>query len=109
MPFFLSTAASLPHVGRVVLVAGHDAHEFVVHDLDHELTGLEALDDLLALGLGDDLGAELLDDVVVDIGFKQRGAHLVHRLGDVGFGNLPFAGKVAKNVGETFGERFKHV
>ena len=64
----------------------HRSHQFdesSIDDLDHLLPRLQALDDLLADGIFDDLRTEFLDDVEMDVGFEQGGADLLHGLTNV--------------------------
>ena len=77
--------------------------QLVVDDLDHQLPGLEGVDDVLADGFVDDLVGEILDDLKIDVGLEQRGADLAHGFADVFLGDLPPAGERAENGGEFVG------
>ncbi len=80
----------------------HELDQLVVDDLDHHLAGMEALDDLGADRLLADVLGELLDDVVVHVGFEQCLADVVHGVGDVGLGNPPPAGQRPEDRIEFF-------
>ena len=71
----------------------HQLGQFVVDDLDHDLAGVEALDHLGAQRGFAHVFAELLDDVVVDVGFEQGFAHVPHRVGNVGLGDPTATGQ----------------
>ena len=64
----------------------HQLDHLVVDDLDDLLLGPDGLDQLGADGLLVDLGHELLDDVVVDVGLEQGRADLAQPLVDVRLG-----------------------
>ena len=89
--------------GGVVAGVRHERDEAVVDDADHFFAGLEALGDLAADGFGADFLAEVVDHVVVDVGLEQRGADVLHRVGDVGLGDGRLAGQTAEGAVETFG------
>ena len=73
-------------------------HQFVVDDLDDLLAGLDALDDLLADGLGLDALDEIAGDLEIDIRLEQRHAHLAQGIGDVGLGDFAEAAQVFERV-----------
>ena len=86
----------------------HEPGQLVVDDLDHHLARMEALDDLGPDRLIPHVLAELLDDVVVDVGFQQRLADVVHGVGDVGLGDPPPPGQRPKHRIEFFRQRLEH-
>jgi hypothetical protein len=97
-------AAGLGDVG----VGAHEADEFVVDDFDHLLARLDGGEHDGADGLFGDFCDELVDDVVVDVGFEEGGAHLFHGVADVGFGDFSLAGEVAEEGAEFILERVEH-
>ncbi len=76
---------------RVLRLAAQECHELLVDDADHLLPGLEALGHLAPDGLLHHPVTERLDDVVLHVGFEQRGLDLGHRLADVGLTDLGLA------------------
>ena len=77
-------------------------------DLDDHLAGGERLHDIGADSALAHLGDELLDDLVVHVGFEQRHADLPHRGIDIGLGQLALAGQAREDRLETVGEVLKH-
>ena len=77
-------------------------------DADHLLAGLERTGHLGAEGVLDDLRAERLDDLVMDIRLEERRADLRHRLADVRLADAAASGEVAEGVVELAGETFEH-
>jgi hypothetical protein len=73
-------------------------HKFVVDDFDDLLTGLDALDDLGADGLGFDALDEIARDLEIHVGFQQRHADFAERVCDVGLGNFSEPAQVSKRV-----------
>jgi hypothetical protein len=65
----------------------HKLGELVVDYFYHHLAGVETFDYLSTNGGLGDILAELLDDIVVDIGFEQGFADFVHSVGDVCLGD----------------------
>jgi len=63
--------------------------QLVIDDLDHHLARVQALDHFGPKGGVSHVFAELLDDIVVDVGLEQRLAHVVHGVGDVRLGDPP--------------------
>jgi hypothetical protein len=82
--------------------------QFFMDDLDDGLRRREALHHLRADGARLDLLDELLDDLVVDVGFEQRQAHLAHGGVDIALGQLAFAGKAVKDTLQFVGKALKH-
>jgi hypothetical protein len=67
-------------------------------DLNDLLAGLNALDDLLADGLGFDAVDEIASDLEIDIGFEQGEADVAEGIADIFFGDLAQTAQVAKSV-----------
>ena len=80
----------------------HELDQLVMDDLDHHLAGMEALDHLGPDRLFPHVLGELLDDVIVHVGFEQGLADVVHGVGDVGLGNPPPAGERPEDRIEFF-------
>src|SRR6185503_18921831 len=76
----------------------HQVDEFVIDDFDHDLAGLEALDDLLPLGLFQDALGEILDDFEIDVGFEQGRAHIAHGIANILFRYAAASGKTAEDA-----------
>src|SRR5215470_5770357 len=72
--------------------------KLVANDLDDLLRGAEALKHILPDGLDSDLVGELLHDLEVHIGFKQRHADFLQGLVDVLFGQAAFASEVLEGA-----------
>ena len=87
--------------------AAHQSDQFFVDDLDHLLGGSQAFHDLLAHGALGHLGAEVLGNLVVDVGFQQCHAHLAHRSLDICFGQLAVAAQLFEHTGKAVGQGFK--
>ena len=60
--------------------------EFVVHDADDLLAGIERSEHVLAERLLGDALDEVVGDVEIDVGLEQGGADLLQALLDVGLG-----------------------
>jgi hypothetical protein len=45
---------------------------------------------------------------MVDIGFEEGGADLLHRVADVGLGDGALAAELAEDAGKAVGESFEH-
>jgi len=76
----------------------HQVDQLVINDLDHHLAGLEALDDLLPLGLFQHALGEILDDLEIDVGFEQGRAHIAHGIADILFRYAAASGKTAEDA-----------
>ena len=63
-----------------------------MNDAHHLLARLQTLGDFLAERVLDAILAEAIDHFQIDIGLKERSAHLSHCLADIGFGNPTSAG-----------------
>ena len=79
-----------------------------LHDLDDHLAGVDVLDDLGADGALLDALHEVLDDLVVDVGFEQGHAHLAHGHVDIVLGDPAAAGEAAEGSLEAIGEGVEH-
>ena len=79
-----------------------------MHDLDHLLAGVEALEDVLAERDCLDACDELLDDLEVDVGLEQGEADLAHRLVDGVLVQPPGAAEIAQGRLEPVGEGIEH-
>ena len=64
-----------------------------MHNLHHQLAGLDALDNIAAHGLGLHLVGELLGDGIAHIGVQQGLAHLLDGLRHIDIGYRPLAAK----------------
>ena len=77
------------------------------------IPGLNVADGPDALGeterILDDFVAEFLDDVVVDVGLQQGGAHFAHRLANIFLGDFAAAGELPERIGKPIGQRAEHV
>ena len=85
-----------------------DGRQLLVDDLHDHLAGVRVLDDLAAHGALADPGDELLHDLVVDVGFEEREAHLAHRDVDIGLGDAAAAGEVGEGQPEAIGQGVEH-
>ena len=65
-------------------------------DLYHHLAGMQTFYNFSTDSSLRNIFDKLLDDVIIDIGFKQSLAHIVHRIRDVGLGNTAATRKIAK-------------
>jgi len=93
---------------KCIVRRAHHLHEFIVHDLDECLTGIECLGDILADGSCPDTFCKVLDDLEGDVGFEQRPTHVSQRIGDVVLGEFGFAGQTTKGLGKTLAEILEH-
>ena len=84
------------------------AGELIVDDLDDLLGGVEPVQDLLAHGLGLDPGLEILDHLVVDVGFEEGQAHHLQGLGHVPVRDLDLAPEEFHHLSEAAGELIEH-
>ncbi len=84
--------------------AAHQGNQLLVDDLDHLLGRGQALHDLLTHGALGDLCAEVLGNLVVDIGFQQGHAHLAHGGLDVGLGQFAVAAQLFEHTGKAVGK-----
>ena len=73
-------------------------HQLVVDDLDDLLARLNALDDLLAEGLGLDALDEIARDLEIHVGFQQGQPHFPQGFARVGLGDLAEAAQVPESV-----------
>ena len=90
-------------------VAGaQDRGQLVMDDLDDELAGVDAFQHVLADGPFLDPADEVLDDLVVDVGFQEREADLAHGGIDVGLGDPATAGELAKDIAQAVAECIEH-
>ena len=83
------------------LIAAHELGQLLVDDLDHLLGGGQAFHDLLPHGPLGHLIAEILGDLVVDIGLQQRHAHFPHGGLDVLLVQLALAAQLFENAGKA--------
>ena len=90
-------------------VAGaQDRGQLVMHDLDDELAGVDALQHVLADGPFLDPPDEVLDDLVVDVRFQEGEPDLAHGGVDVGLRDPAAAGELAKDVAQAVAECIEH-
>ena len=71
-------------------IAAHQRREFVMNDLDHQLLWLEGIDHVLSQRFLLHCVGECLGHLVVDIGVKQRAAHILEGFGNVYFRDAAF-------------------
>ena len=90
------------------ITGAEDRGQLLVHDLDDLLTGVEALEHLLADGTLAHSGDEVLDDAEVDVRLEQRQAHLAQGGIDVRLGNAAAATQAAEDAAQSFGKIVKH-
>ena len=69
----------------------HQLGEFLVHNLNHQLSGLDALNHVAADCFGFDFVGEFFCYGIADIGVEQGTAHCFHRFGNVDIGNATFS------------------
>ena len=91
------------------MTAAHEVCEFPVDDADQGLARCQRTDDLLADGLGPDLGNEVLDHRQRDVGLQQRHAHLAQCLLDIVLGQAGLATQFLDDTGEALGKVVQHV
>ena len=89
--------------------AAEQPHELLVHDRDHLLAGLEALGDLASACVFEHALAEPVHDVEMHVGLEQAGAHLFHRLTDVGLADRAPSGELPEDAPEAIAQAFEHV
>ena len=65
------------------MVAAHQVTQLVPHHLHQLMTRGQTLEHLLPNGLGFDPFNKVLDDLDMDVGFKQRESHFLQRLSNV--------------------------
>ena len=82
--------------------------QLVADDLDDLLGGRERGKHFGADGFLADVLDELVDDVEVDVGFKQGHADFAQRFGDVFFGERALAAKVLEDALQFVGKVLKH-
>ena len=70
--------------------------------------GRQAPQDLLAQGFLPDPGLEVLDDLIIDVGFEEGQADHLERLGHVLFGDLSLAPEELQHLLEAAGELVEH-
>ena len=76
--------------------------QFIANNLDYLLRGRKGGEHLLTQSLDANVLDELLDDVQVDVGFKQRNANLFERLADIFFGDGALAAQIFKGALKFF-------
>ena len=59
-------------------------------NLDHELAGLDGVDDILTEGLGLDIVGKLFCDLEIDVGLKQGTAYILEGFCNVYLGDFAF-------------------
>jgi hypothetical protein len=79
-----------------------------VDDLDHLLTGIQALKNLGAHGPLADARHEVLDHAEVDVGLEQGEPDLAQRGIDVRFGHPAAAGQAAEDASKSVGKIIEH-
>ena len=86
----------------------HQSGEFVVHNLNHELTRLHAGEHILAESLLLDSVGEAFGNFIVDVGVDKRTAHVFKCFGYVDFGDATFTLQYFEGTFKSFAEIFKH-
>ena len=71
--------------------AAHQLRQFFVDDLDDLLGGGQAVQHVAAHAALGDLGHEILDHLIADVGLQQGEAHLAHTGADIGLGQAALA------------------
>ena len=89
-----------------VIDRSHQVDEFVVDDADDLFGGPHRLEHALAEGLLGDRFDEAVHDFVIDVGFQQRLADLLHSFANVGLSQL--AAEERKGTTKTIGNALKH-
>ena len=79
-----------------------------MHQLDQQLSGVEALADLAPDGVLPHLLDEAAHHRQRHVGFQQRHAHLAQGIGDVLVGEVGLAAQAAYGRFEAFGEAVEH-
>ena len=87
--------------------AAHEGYQLLIDDLDHLLGGGQALHDLLTHGALGHLCAEVLGNLIVDIGFQQSHPHLAHGGLDICLGQLAVTAQLFEYTGKAVGQGFK--
>ncbi len=82
--------------------------QLVAHDLDDLLGGRKRGQHFGADGLGANVLDQVVDDVEVDVGFKQRHANLAQRFGDVLFGERALAAQILEGALQFICKVLKH-
>ena len=93
---------------HLALHRSHQLDQVLVDDADHLFAGTQTLRHVGAQRGLDHLLAERIDHTEVDVGFEQCGAHLLHRLAHVRFGDAAAARELAEGAGESICERVEH-
>ena len=94
-------------VQQLGFLAAHQAGQFLVDDLDDLLRGGQAFHDLLPHGALGDLGAEILGDLIVDVGFQKGHADFAHGGLDVRLVQLALAAQLFEHAGQALAQGFK--
>ena len=93
---------------QVDRLAAEQLDQVVVHDLDHHLTGRDALQHLLADRALAHRGDEVLDHRQGDVGLEQGDADVAQRRLDVALAQRAAALEPVEDVAETTREVFEH-
>ena len=80
------------------LIAAHEVGQLFIDDFDNLLGGGQAFHDLLPHGALRNLCAEVLGNLVVDIGLQQGHAHLTHGGLDISLVQLALAAQLFENA-----------
>jgi len=94
--------------GRVVGSPGQKPDHLFVDDLHNLLSGIQAFENMLADRTLLDLADKILDDLEVDIGFKEREAHLTQGRVHIRLGQFPAPAQALKGGLQFFGKRLEH-
>jgi hypothetical protein len=82
--------------------------QFIVDDLDDLLTGLNALDDLLAEGLDFDLLDKIPGDLEIDIRVQERHADIAEGIRYIGLRDFAQSAEVAEGVLQFLAQGIEH-
>ena len=96
--------------GGVIMdvVTAEQLDQLVVNDLDHLLSGRDALQHLLPYSTILYPSNERFSDLVIDVSLEKYATNLAHRLLDVGLRQLTLASKLLENAFELFGQLIEH-
>ena len=83
----------LPFDVDIHRLRAHQLGQFLMHYLNHQLTGLDALDDIATQRLGLHLVGKFLGYRITHIGIKQGLTHLLDGLRHINIGNRALAAK----------------
>ena len=86
------------HIGGL---ASHQGSQLVVHNLNHQLLGLNSCEHILAQGFLLDGIGKILGYLIVDVGIQQGTTYILQRFGNVNLGYLAFTLQYLKGPFES--------